>query len=755
MMQRARLSCLVVLRSICCSEIVGILLSLSRSIYCVMNLFLRVKLLLLIALCVGQGVSAQSDFALGPVDTGEVEAELVADVAAIRPGQEFQLALRLKMEPHWHVYWINPGDTGLVPEVSWSLPEGFEVGELEFPVPHRIPTPPLVSYGYEDEIFLLAKVKAPESLAVGETVRIDGDASWLVCKEACIPGDAKLGLELPVSESGESFAAAEYADEIAETRATLPVEAEGGVLATEDLGDTLVVSLQWEGLEGVELEDPYFYVEQISVADSAKEQSFDLVGDVLRIAIPKSEYFEKPEGDYSGLLYSKNGFDAAGGLQAVRFSVVGDVAAIAGGSGTAVGAGAFDIGLGQALLYAFLGGMILNLMPCVFPVLSIKVLGFVQQSGEDKGKVLKHGLAFTVGVLVSFWILAGTLIALRAAGDSLGWGFQLQQPEFVVVMLVVMFLFGLSMAGVFEMGTSAISLQGKVKNEGFGGSFFSGVIATAVATPCTGPFMGQALGYALTLSAFQSLTVFSFLALGMATPYLVLSANPALINKLPRPGPWMETFKQVMAFPMFATCIWLIWLLGAHMGNDGLLFVLGGLLVVAIGAWIYGRWSTPSRGQGTRRISSVLALLTAAGGIWMMLPKERMEAEEEIAWQAFSPELVSELSASGKPVFVDFTADWCLTCKANELRLFGSDEVLERIVDMDVQLVQADWTKKDAVITKALAEFGRSSVPLYLLYDGKPGSEPKVLPQVLSPDAFLESLDEIERASRESIAMSR
>ncbi len=708
-----------------------------------MNSFLRVKLLLLSALLIGNALWGQGNYSLGPVDTGEVEAEIVADVAAIRPGQEFQLALRLKMDPHWHVYWINPGDTGLVPEVEWELPAGFEVGALEFPIPHRIPTPPLVSYGYEEEIFILAKAKAPESLVPGAPITINAAANWLVCEESCIPGDANLAIELPVTETGESLAPAKYAGEIAETRAGLPVEASGGKIAYEDLGDTLILTLLWDGLEGSDLKDAYFYVEQESVSDSAKEQSFDLVGNLLRIGVPKAEYFEAIDSGYTGLLYSENGFDAAGGAKAVRFHLQGDLAAMGAPAAALIGSSAFDIGFFEALLYAFLGGMILNLMPCVFPVLSIKVLGFVQQSGEDKGKVFKHGLAFTVGVLASFWVLAGTLIALRTAGESLGWGFQLQQPEFVVVMLVVMFLFGLSMAGVFEMGTSAISLQGKVKGDGLGGSFFSGVIATAVATPCTGPFMGQALGYALTLSAFQSLTVFTFLALGMAAPYLVLSANPALINKLPRPGAWMETFKQVMAFPMFATCIWLIWLLGAHMGNDGLVFVLGGLLVVSAGAWIYGRWSTPMRDKTTQRFASGIALLTVLSGIWVMMPGNHKDGEGELPWQAYSPELVSELSGAGKPVFVDFTADWCLTCKANEVRLFSSDEVLERIDDMGVELVQGDWTKKDAVITKALAKYGRSSVPLYLLYDGKPGSEPKVLPQVLSPDAFLKSLDEI------------
>lgn len=717
-----------------------------------MSQIFRAKLFFFFAILAPVFATAQSEYRLGPVDTGEVVAELVADSATIYPGQAFNVALRLEMDPHWHVYWINPGDTGLVPQVEWDLPEGFEVGPLQFPTPVKIPTPPLVSYGYEGELFLVATMKAPESLKVGETVRFNASASWLVCQEACIPGDALLALELPVTDVGESLAPAPYADEIASTLESLPIDAKGGVLATESLGDTLVVTLLWDGLDGVELKDPYFYVEQESVSDSAKPQTFDLDGNVLRIAVPKSDYFEEPEGGYSGLLYSENGFEVAGGLNAVRFHESVDLASM-GFSQESSSVASFNIGFGQALLYAFLGGIILNLMPCVFPVLSIKVLGFVQQSGEDKGKILKHGILFTVGVLVSFWVLAGVLIALRTAGESIGWGFQLQQPEFVIVMLVVMFLFGLSLAGVFEIGASAIGLQGKVKGNDYSGSFFSGVIATAVATPCTGPFMGPALGFALTLSAFQSLTVFTFLALGMASPYLVLSANPSLINKLPRPGAWMETFKQVMAFPMFATCIWLIWLLGGHVGNDGLLFVLGGLLVVAMGAWIYGRWSTPVRKLAIRRLAGAISLLVILGGIWMMLPREVDASSEEVEWQPYSPELVAELSKSGRPVFVDFTADWCLTCKANEIRLFSSDAVLKRIQDMDVALVQGDWTKKDAVITKALEAYGRSSVPLYLLYDGNAGSEPQVLPQVLSPDAFIEFLDQIQ-ASKQSVAMN-
>ncbi len=718
-----------------------------------MRLFKRVNFFVLLAVLSFPSVRAAEPFNLGPVDTGEVVAELVSEVKGIYPGQRFDVALRLKMLPHWHVYWINPGDTGLAPQVEWQLPEGFEVGALRFPVPHRIPTPPLVSYGYEGELFLLASVKAPEDLAVGSRSTLRAAANWLVCEDTCIPGDARLALELPVVENASGVEPAAYAEDISRTRAGLPLPAEGGVIGAEVLEDLVVLTLEWEGFRGGELVDPYFYVEEESVADSAGEQSFELSGTTLRVAIPKTEYFDEGIEAYSGLLYSKNGFDAAGGVSAVRFSE--SAAAAAGFAGEAGdGVGVLAIGFGQALLYAFLGGLILNLMPCVFPVLSIKALGFVQQAGEDRGKTLRHGVAFAVGVLVSFWILAGTLIALRAAGQSLGWGFQLQQPEFVIGLLVVMFLFGLSLAGVFEMGTSAIGLAGKVKSEGYTGSFFSGVLATAVATPCTGPFMGQALGFALTLSAFQSLTVFTLLALGMATPYLVLSANPKLIDLLPRPGAWMETFKQAMAFPMFATCIWLVWVLGSHVGNDGLLWVLGGLLVLAIGAWIYGRWSTPARGALARRTATALAAFFCLAGIWIMLPKSAAADDGvKLVWQEYSPELVAKLGSEGRPVFVDFTADWCLTCKANEARVFTSEAVLRRIAELDVQLVKADWTKRDPVITKALESFGRSGVPLYLLYDGKEGAAPRVLPQLLNPDLVLEELAAV--VANESLAVSR
>lgn len=693
------------------------------------------------------------DFQTGPVDTEQAIAELVAEVGSVKPGMTFDVALRLELDPHWHVYWKNPGDTGLTTSVDWIVPEGVQVGELEFPIPEKIITPPdFVSYGYEGELFFLAKVTVPEGLAAGETLSLKADASWLACEQMCIPGGAKLVLELPVVGEGGTVATSPWADALANARSNLPATPAGANLTFEALESTISASIAWDGFEGVDLESLYFYVEEEGLISSAAKQNFVLSDASLLVSMQKSEYHEGPVDRLAGVLVAENGFPALDGAKAIYL----DSASAGSATGGAVPVGS-SIGFAQALLFAFVGGMILNLMPCVFPILSIKVLGFVRQSGEDDNKAFSHGLTFAGGVLASFWVLAGALIALRAGGESLGWGFQLQSPYFVGALLLIMFLLGLSLAGVFEVGTSAVSLAGKVKGEGYGGSFFSGVLATAVATPCTGPFMGPALGFALTLSAFQSLTVFTFLALGMAAPYVILSSFPKLIEKLPRPGPWMETFKQLMSFPMFATCIWLVWLMGAHVGNDGLIMVLGGLLVVAIGAWIYGRWSVPSKPAATRRFSAVAAAVIAVLGIWMLLPSEEAtnaaSLEEAggpdqygVVWENFSPEKVAAARAAGKPVFIDFTAKWCLTCKANKAVVFASDEVKRRFDELGVVMVKADWTKRNPVITETLEQFGRSGVPLYVLYDGK-SDTPMILPELLNPGIVLDALDKVETPS--------
>lgn len=699
-------------------------------------------------------INAQ-DFMSGPVDREHTQVELVADVASVEAGQSFDVALKFDLVGHWHLYWTNPGDTGLPPTVEWTLPEGVEVGPLEYPTPERVATDPFVSYAYEGQVYFLAKVTVGENVDVSNGLSLKASARWLACEEMCIPGDANLELNLPY---GQTLTAAKYAKEIGEVRAALPQPIAADV-QYEVLQDSISLSVAWVGLSGEAFDDLYFYAEQESVVDSAKAQVHSVDGSTLLISLPKSEYFEEPLAKLSGILYNGSGFSAVGGKSGIFIdsSIEAEQGAVeSGGSAEAYsGAEESKLTFGTALVFAFVGGLILNLMPCVFPILSIKILGFVDQAGEDKKKVLSHGAAFTGGVLVSFWVLAGTLIALRSAGDQLGWGFQLQSPVFVAILLVIMFLFGLSLVGVFEFGTSAIGLASKVKGSGYGSSFFSGVLATAVATPCTGPFMGPALAFALSLSAFQSLTVFTFLALGMAAPYMILSAFPKLLEALPRPGAWMETFKQAMAFPMFATCVWLVWLMGAHVGVDGLGMVLGGLLVMAIAAWIYGKWAAPHKKTTTKRIAMAVALLVAVGGFWMMLPSENSVADSAtgagehgpdkygIAWQEFSPELVDDLRAEGKPIFIDFTAKWCLTCKVNKTVIFSSDEVKDRFEELGVEMVEADWTKRNPVITEALESYNRSGVPLYVLYSGEKDAKPMILPEVLKPSIVLDALDKI------------
>lgn len=714
--------------------------------------FSQLKLLLAVFASLACPLFAQP-YQEGPVDKDQATAELVANVGEIRPGERFDIALRLELDPHWHAYWKNPGDTGLAPSVEWLAPEGLNFGELMFAAPERIITPPdFVSYGYEGEVFFIAEVSVAEDFPAGQSVTIQADASWLACEKMCIPGSAKLALELPMAPEGEeALKPSSWAESLLAARNRIPSMPQTASLSFENLDSTISASIRWEGLKGIDTQKLYFYAEEEGLINSAADQNFAITGDTLIFSMMKSEYYEGDVERFTGVLQYEAGFPALDGNEYIFLSSDKSASTVEGAAGSM--AGSAVISPSKALVFAFLGGMILNLMPCVFPVLSIKALGFLQYSGSDSRQPFYHGLTFAAGVLVSFLLLAGALIGLRAGGESLGWGFQLQSPYFVGVLLVIMFLFGLSLAGVFEFGTSAVGLAGKIKGESYGSSFFSGVLATAVATPCTGPFMGPALGFALTLSAFQSLTVFTLLALGMATPYVLLSSFPSLINRLPRPGPWMETFKQLMAFPMFATCIWLVWLMGAHVGNDGLIMTLGGLLVVAIGAWIYGRWSAPSRSPFVRRAAMVSAALFIVFGIWILMPNNQGSDavsldgaggpdQYGIVWENFSPDRVEEARRDGKLVFIDFTAKWCLTCKANKAVVFSSNKVKQRFQELNAVMVKADWTKRNPVITEALESFGRSGVPLYVLYDGM--SKPKVLPELLNPGIVLNALNSLE-----------
>lgn len=688
--------------------------------------------------------------ASGPVKTDYVTAELVSEVVSIQPGASFWVGLHLSMEEHWHTYWENPGDSGLGTRLTWDLPDGFSAGPIVWPTPQRIPLEPLVSYAYEGEVLLMVRIDAPTALQAGGEVVLRVRSDWLACKESCVPGGADLELRLATT-SGRPEMNPTWAPRFSEARNNLPLEGVGWPTSLARAGDLLLLEVSLPSGSRVIPEDVYFFAFDEGVIEPSAPQPTAVQDGILKLTLTPSSYADGPVEAVSGILFSSSGFGAPvpGNAVGIEGNIEQAGSIVLPAAGAEMSQSNSSVSLPFALGLAFLGGLILNLMPCVFPVLSIKILSFVQQAGEDRGRILRHGLVFTLGVLASFWVLAGVLIALRAGGQQLGWGYQLQSPFFIILIAAVLFLLSLSLLGVFEIGGSLMGVGGSKSGSGYGGSFFTGVLATIVATPCTAPFMGSALAYALTQTAVVSLAVFTTLGLGMAAPYLILSASPALLRFLPRPGAWMETFKQFMAFPLLATLIWLTWVLGLQIGMDGLLRFLFGLLILGMAAWVFGRWNQPVKPTGIRIAAQLIAVALLGAGIYVASAGTKMAAgaavptgehdAEGIPWVEFSPDRLQELKASGRPVFLDFTAAWCLTCKANELVAFRSEEVISAFRDRGIVPVKADWTTRDSEITEALASFGRTGVPLYVYFAGD-GAEPVMLPQIINPGIVLDAL---------------
>ena len=687
-------------------------------------------------------------FAETVVNTGQVEAQLVSDQTAIQPGKSFSVALRMTLEDHWHVYWQNPGEAGFPPTVDWDLPEGFEAGDIQFPYPHRVSFGDLINYGYEGTVLFIMELTAPAELPIGEDIELKASSSWLVCKTECIPQGGDLSLTLAVAEAPAPDH--RWVQAFAETRALHPLPESGWSIETAYEDTLLLVQVKPPADYQGEFNALSFFPYSEELINHSADQKFTKSNAVYQLSIPVSEFAEELPDTVAGVLVSDDGWRGSGSEKALHFAVP-----VSQGLAKVAPVVAGEVGsLAWALVLAFTGGMILNLMPCVLPVLSIKILGFVEQAGEERSKILKHGLIFTLGVVVSFLALAAVLLVLRAGGEQLGWGFQLQSPGFLVLISVFLFLFGLSLFGVFEIGTSLMGVgQSSTDSGGAFGTFMSGVTATVVATPCTAPFMGSALGYTLTQPAAIALLVFGVLGLGMAFPYLLLSAVPQLLRFVPRPGPWMETLKQFMGFLLMATVIWLAWVLGLQTSSDGVIYLLLALLVAGIAAWVLGKWGNIARAKYVRRISLAVALLLIAGAIWVpigyiskLAPATAQAATRNgdgIQWEAFSPPLVDELRDAGKPVFIDFTAAWCLSCQVNKKVAFSSNEVQQEFEKLGVQALVADWTSRDETITRALAEFGRNSVPLYVLYGGDKGQEPIILPEILTPDIVLDALKKI------------
>jgi thiol:disulfide interchange protein DsbD len=652
----------------------------------------------------------------------------------------------MEHEPHWHSYWVNAG-TGYPTKLKWDLPAGWSAGDIQWPTPILIKDShgTVTGHGYKDVLYLQVPITPSADARPGSTVALKAAASWLMCADICIPGKQDVELTLPVSASPSQPDTA-VQSEIA--KMPMPHDAAGWKVAAAR-GDK-AVTLQVAGNET--LGDPHFFSEDEFIQYDAP-QDIATKGSRATLQLPLADDPQVP-GRLVGVLAYEDGTGHYRGLKVdVPFTSADQAAALIGGAvidGTVSGAGgsgaqpraAGALSL-RILVLALIGGLILNLMPCVFPVLGIKVVGFVNQAGGDRRKVTMHGLAFTAGVVLSFWVLAAALAALRAGGSELGWGFQLQSAAFVFSLSVIMLVFAMSLSGVFEFGLRATGVGSDLQmKEGYGGSFFAGVLATVVATPCSAPFLAPALGAALALPVAQSFVVFTVIAIGLSAPYLLLSAFPKAVSLLPKPGRWMETFKQLMAFPLYATVGYLVWVLAGQTSDNGLLAVLFSLTLIAMAVWLYGRFSTSAGSALRSRVAVAAALALFAAALYVGWPQARDTGG--VQWEPWSRARIAQLQSDERPIYVDFTARWCATCQANKKLVFGSQKVRDVFRDPNIALLKGDWTNSDPLITEELAKWGRSAVPFNLLY--LPGrSEPVVLPELLTPSIVLDAVNSGDR----------
>lgn len=677
----------------------------------------------LLALAVSAGAA--------PVVQPHSQAELVPERAAIVPGQALTVGLHLRLEDGWHVYWKNPGDAGMPTSIAWTLPEGFSAGPMQWPAPRRIDVPPLTSFGYEGEVMHLTEIQVPLGLAAGTQVPLRARADWLVCEEICIPASADFTLSLPVA-SGPVAPDARWANAFAAARSAAPLPLAGWQAQAHRDGEQLLLRIAPEAGDAPALRSLAFFPDREGVIANAAGQAFSRQGNGYEL---RMEVSPQPIGDLAGLagvLVAEPGFGTARAVQVdLPFSAVPAPAAAPTG-----------FGLGAALLLAFAGGLILNLMPCVFPILAIKVLGVAQQAHGHPAKLRTHGLLFALGVLLSFWAIAGLLLALRAGGTALGWGYQLQSPVIVAGLGVLFFVLALNLSGVFQVGAGLQALTGGIRARGeHAEALLSGLLAALVASPCTAPFMGAALGFALVQPATHAMLVFTALALGMALPYALLCFMPALVRRLPRPGPWMDALKQALAFPLYATVVWLVWVLGQQAGIDAAARLLAALVAIAAALWAVGRWVHARPGPRlTVRLAAAALCAAALAFAWPTPQPGAVPAAQTAGeWQPWSEARVQAALAEGQLVFVDFTAAWCVTCQVNKLTVLTAADVEQRFTELGVTRLRADWTHRDAAISAALARMNRSGVPVYALYSPAQ-REPALLPEVLTRSIVLEAL---------------
>ena len=686
------------------------------------------RFLLAFAILIAASASATAQINTGP----KVQARLVAEQGEIAPGGSLTVAMEEVIKPGWHTYWSNPGEAGLPSEIKWTLPAGWKASAIVWPYPKRLPVGPLMNYGYENNVWLLTTITAPADAKPGDIVTLKAAADWLVCKEVCVPEDTTLSLPLTVS----AHPAAPYAtvkEQFDAARAKIPTPSPWPV--TFQAGDNLDLFVASPSLAKSQLKDAVFFPAAEGIVDGMAAQLRGAADDGLVLRLAKAKNGKTPK-TLSGVLVLTS---ADGSVQALSVNAQpGTVPRVDFGN-------AADSGLLIALLFALIGGLILNLMPCVLPILAMKALAIAGQAHGDRREVRREGFAYGAGAILTFAAIGLLLVLLRAGGQAIGWGFQLQEPAAVAFFALLVFAVGLNLSGVFEVGnvTAGDTLT---RRGGWVGSFFTGVLAVAVAAPCTAPFMAAALGYALTQSAATALLIFVALGIGFALPFVSIGLAPALLRVLPKPGAWMLTFKQLLAFPMYGAAAWLLWVLSQETADVGLVAGFAGFVMLAFAAWAWN--ASRNASSGWRAVGAVFALLGLLGTIVSLIfihnvpPATASTAQAAVAGipsESYSASKLAALRAAKRPVFVDATASWCITCLVNEKVALSGDAVHKAFASNHIAYLVADWTNRNPQITALLAAHGRSGVPLYLYY--APGAaDAVILPQVLTESSVLETI---------------
>jgi len=655
------------------------------------------------------------------VQTEITKATLVTRDAGIVPGQPFQAGIVLESKDGWHTYWENPGDAGMATSLKWTLPQDFSVSPIDWPAPERLAEGPLVIFAYEHPVLLPVTITPPASIDIAANYLIKVHADWLACKDICIPESADLEIALPATADAAPGPAAHWFNAHQKKHAKLI--AEPGEYAID--GGKFTLSIPLKRLDAQDIRSALFFPRQENMILYPAAQALNIKNDTLHLSTDATD--AKIDGTISGLL---SVVTAHNEQETYDITLAPSIMPMEQATPW----------LPTVLLFALLGGLILNLMPCVLPVLSLKALAIAKKAGHEHRVVVRHGIAYTAGILVSFAVIAAVLLALREGGAAVGWGFQMQSPAFVAFLAYLLFMVGLNLSGVFELPVLLGNVGGELAGESSArGSFFTGVLATAVATPCTAPFMASAVGIALTLPAWEALLIFEMLGFGLALPFLLISLFPALRKFIPRPGAWMETFRHLLAFPMYGSVIWLLWVLTLQTGAGGMVVALTAMLFVVMIIWMKALF----KNSGVYRIAALLGYAAIlALSLPMLTHMENAnsgEMEHGVKILPFSKEALEQLRNQGKPVFVDATAAWCITCQVNARVAIHTQRSMDAFRQQHVTLMIADWTRRNDDITEFLTGFGYKGVPLYVFYPAN-GGKPVVLPQLLTESNVISTI---------------